>query len=168
MRKLIILRGAPGVGKSTFIKENHLEKYTLCPDAFRLLLNAPELTTNGQEKIPQHNNKLVWNLLYYILEERMKKGEFTIIDAVHKRKEDFSLYKKLALKYRYRTYIIDFTSVPIEEVLKRNEGREEYKKVPKESILAAYKYFAKEELAKSFQILNPTELSSVFTIQPID
>ena len=30
MRTLIVLRGAPGAGKSTWIKKNHLEEYTLC------------------------------------------------------------------------------------------------------------------------------------------
>jgi len=129
LRKLIILRGAMGAGKSTFIKENHLENYTLCPDTFRLFLRAPEMTSEYTEKIPQYDNQKVWSLLYYFLEERMKKGEFTIIDAVHAYKEDFSMYKKLAEKYRYRTFVIDFTKIPIEEVLKRNQTREGYKMV---------------------------------------
>ena len=75
MRKLVILRGAMASGKSTFIKENHLEEYTISSDTLRLMLNAPELTTNYTEMIPQFNNKKVWNLLYYFLEERMKKLE---------------------------------------------------------------------------------------------
>lgn len=32
MRKLVVLRGIAGCGKSTFVKEHHLENYTLCPD----------------------------------------------------------------------------------------------------------------------------------------
>ena len=35
MRKLILMRGAPGAGKSTFIHYYHLENYTLCPDKIR-------------------------------------------------------------------------------------------------------------------------------------
>ena len=83
MRKLVILRGAMGCGKSTFIKEHQLERFTLSSDQIRLMFNAPQLNTNYSEEIPQFNNKKVWELLYTILEERMKKGEFTIIDAVH-------------------------------------------------------------------------------------
>ena len=29
MRVLLLMRGAPGVGKTTFIKENNLEQYAL-------------------------------------------------------------------------------------------------------------------------------------------
>lgn len=96
MKKLIILRGAMGCGKSTFIKEKGLEMYTLSTDTLRLLFNSKEMTTEYTEMIPQFNNKKVWELLFSILEERMKKGELTIIDAVHPCKEDFTPYKKLA------------------------------------------------------------------------
>ena len=82
MRKLIILRGAMGCGKSTFIKEHNLERFTLSSDQIRLMFNAPQMNIKNSEEIPQFNNKKVWELLYSLLEERMKKGEFTIIDAV--------------------------------------------------------------------------------------
>ena len=32
MRTLLLMRGAPGCGKSTFIKQHGLEPYTLCAD----------------------------------------------------------------------------------------------------------------------------------------
>lgn len=99
MRKLIILRGAMGCGKSTFINEHDLERFTLNPDRIRLMFNAPQMNINYSEEIPQFNNKKVWELLYFILEERMKKGEFTIIDAVNAYTDETLLkYKKLAEK----------------------------------------------------------------------
>ena len=168
MRKLLILRGAMGVGKSTFIKENHLENYSLCADTIRLMLNAPELTIEYTERIPQFNNKKVWELLYFFLEERMKKGEFTIIDAVHASKEDFTVYKKLAEKYRYRTFILDFTTVKKEEVYKRNALREIYKQVPQASIDKVYKKFLKEQIPNSFKIVKPDEWESILTKEPIE
>ena len=94
MRKLIILRGAQGSGKSTFVKKNDLERFTLSADTIRLMLNSPELTIDHTEMIPQFNNKKTWNILYSLLEERMRKGEFTIIDAVHSKKDDLSVYKR--------------------------------------------------------------------------
>ena len=135
MRKLIIFRGAMGCGKSTFIKNNDLENYTLSTDTIRLMYASPELGIDYKESIPQFNNKKVWDLLYTLLEERMKKGEFTIIDAVHAyADESFPIYKKLAEKYRYRLYVLDFTDIPKEEVYERNKGREIYRQVPKSSI----------------------------------
>ena len=37
MRTLVLLRGLPGAGKSTWIKEQGLEPYTLSADQIRLL-----------------------------------------------------------------------------------------------------------------------------------
>ena len=102
MRKLIILRGAQGSGKSNFIQEKNLERFTLSSDTIRLMFNAPELTIDYTETIPQFNNKKVWQLLFFVLEERMKKGEFTLVDAIHASKEDLTTYKKLAEKYQMK------------------------------------------------------------------
>ena len=102
VRKLFILRGAMASGKSTFIKDNNLEDYTLNSDKIRLMYNSPEMTVNYEEIIPQFNNTKVWNLLFQILEDRMRKGELTFIDAMHVYSDDLSIYRKLAEKYRYR------------------------------------------------------------------
>lgn len=37
MRTLLLFRGAPGCGKSLYIKEHDLEKYTLSADTIRLM-----------------------------------------------------------------------------------------------------------------------------------
>jgi len=167
MRKLVILRGAMGCGKSTFIKENNLESYTISSDKIRLLFNAPEMDINYGEIIPQFNNKKVWNLLYYLLEERMKKGEFTVIDAVHAYyNESLIMYKKLAEKYRYRLYILDFTDIPKKEVYKRNLMREKYKIVPEYAIDRVYKIFSKEKIPSSFKIIKPEKFNEIINNTP--
>ena len=43
MRTLLLLRGAPGAGKSTWIEENNLQNYTLEADKFRQLTSNPVL-----------------------------------------------------------------------------------------------------------------------------
>lgn len=167
MRKLIILRGAQGSGKSTFISENNLDNYTLSADKIRLLYSSPSLTLDYREDIPQYNNRKVWSLLFYLLEERMKKGELTFVDAVHANvKESFPEYKKLAEKYRYRLYVLDFTDISIEEVYDRNHHREDYKIVPESAIDRAYKYFAKDTIPSSFKIIKPETFQDIFTIKP--
>ncbi len=168
MRKLIILRGAQGSGKSNFIQEKNLERFTLSSDTIRLMFNAPELTIDYTETIPQFNNKKVWQLLFYVLEERMKKGEFTLVDAIHASKEDLITYKKLAEKYRYRLYILDFTNIPKEEVKKRNKNRVNYKVVPEYSIDRAYKKFATEEISKAFIQIKPENFETILTKTPKD
>lgn len=167
MRKLVILRGAMGSGKSTFIKENALELYTLNTDNLRLLFNTPEMTNLYRESVPQFNNKKVWDLLYYLLEERMKKGEFTIVDAVHaSTDESFPIYKKLAEKYRYRLYVLDFTNIAKEEVYRRNAMREPYKIVEEYVIDRAYKAFSKEKIPSSFNIVKPEDFWNIVKNTP--
>lgn len=166
MRKLFILRGAMASGKSTFIKDNNLEDFTLNADKIRLLFNSPEMTTNYSEMIPQFNNKKVWNLLFQILEERMSKGELTLIDAMNIYAEDLSIYKKLAEKYRYRLYIIDFTNISYEELLKRNNQRDVKKWVPEESIKRVYKALQKEKIPKAFIVIKPKEFNKIIKSSP--
>ena len=169
MRKLIILRGAMGCGKSTFIKNNDLENYTLSTDTIRLMYASPELGIDYKESISQFNNKKVWELLYTLLEERMKKGEFTIIDAVHAyADESFPIYKKLAEKYRYRLYVLDFTDIPKEEVYERNNGREIYRQVPESSIDRVYKAFAKEHISSAFKVIKPENFNEIINTTPRD
>ena len=169
MRKLIILRGAMGCGKSTFIKNNDLENYTLSTDTIRLMYASPELGIDYKESIPQFNNKKVWDLLYTLLEERMKKGEFTIIDAVHAyADESFPIYKKLAEKYRYRLYVLDFTDIPKEEVYERNNGREIYRQVPESSIDRVYKAFEKKRISTAFKVIKPENFNEIINTTPRD
>ena len=72
MRTLLLLRGTVGSGKSTFIKKNNLEPYTLEADKFRLLISNPKLTKFGDFEISQKNDRLAWEMLFNCLEERMK------------------------------------------------------------------------------------------------
>lgn len=131
MRSLLILRGAPGAGKSTWIKQNNLENYTLCADDIRLLVESPILDSNTNHRvISQKNDKYVWTLLFELLERRMQNGEFVVIDATHSKSSDFSKYDKLCERYRYRKFYVDFGDVTIEECKKRNLLRPEYKQVP--------------------------------------
>ena len=90
MRSLVLLRGCPASGKSTFIKEHKLEQYTLCADNIRLLFQTPVMTVDGKLGISMKHDKKVWELLFECLEERMIRGEFTIIDATHSKSSDFS------------------------------------------------------------------------------
>lgn len=41
MRVLLLFRGAPGCGKSTYIHENGLDSYTLSADTIRMQYSSP-------------------------------------------------------------------------------------------------------------------------------
>lgn len=162
MRKLVILRGSMGAGKSTWLRENNLEKYTLCADTIRLNLAAPAIGIDGHDIISQEQNAMTWDILFIMLEERMKRGEFTIIDAVHSKSNEFSRYKHLAEKYRYRLYCVDFTDVPIERAKFQNKQRPLYKQVPETQIDKVYARFKVQGKTSGFTIIKPDDFFKVF------
>jgi len=144
MRTLLLLRGIQASGKSTWIKENNLEPYTLSADNIRLNIANPVLLEDGSYEISQKYNKVTWELLYKYLEMRMQNGDFTIIDATHSDLKLLNKYKDLASTYKYTMYCLEF-DVPLEEALKRNKERDSYKYVPERVIERTYETIKNNE-----------------------
>ena len=144
MRTLLLLRGIQASGKSTWIKENNLEAYTLSADNIRLNIANPVLLEDGSYEISQKYNKVTWELLYKYLEMRMQNGDFTIIDATHSDLKLLNKYKDLANTYKYTMYCLEF-DVPLEEALKRNKERDNYKYVPERVIERTYETIKNNE-----------------------
>ena len=162
MRILLLMRGVPGSGKSTFIKEQGLEPYTLSADGLRLLYASPMLDKAGRWCISQHFDKQMWPFLLQTLEERMKRGCFTVVDATNIRGRDMTAYKKLANEYKYRIYVVDFTDITIEEAKKRNLQREEYKQVPENVIERMYAQLADNKVPSGITVIKPQELAQIW------
>ena len=158
MRTMFILRGSPASGKSTWVESNHLEQYTLSADKIRVMYQSPVLNKEGKYVITQNNDGQVWKLLLKLLEDRMARGEFVIVDATHYKSELLSRYKNLISKYRYRAFVVDFTDVPLNVLLDRNNARDEYKRVPEETIRKMCAVFEQDtEVSKKFNILSPAD-----------
>ena len=159
MRTLILLRGAPGCGKSTWIQKNGLKDYTLSPDDIRLLCASPSLNADGNYEISQSNDHLVWKTLFDILELRMQNGELTVIDATNSKTSEIKRYKKLCEEYRYRIFLVDFTDIPIETAKKRNAEREMLKRVPEEVIDKMYARFETQGVPTGVTVIKPDQLA---------
>ena len=169
MRTLLLMRGAPGAGKSTWIKEHHLEEYTLCPDNIRILCSSTELQATGEFKISQNreNEAVVWEVLFKLLEHRMSRGEFTVIDASCSKTKDIQQYKDLADSYRYRMFIVDFTDVPLETCLAQNLMRPEWKQVPEAAIKNIYARFKTQKIPGGVKVIKRDEFNTLLE-SPID
>ena len=169
MRTLLLMRGAPGSGKSTWIKENNLEQYTLSPDNLRVLCSSTSLTPEGEFKITQdqNNEAQVWKVLFELLEYRMSLGEFTVVDATCSKTRDINQYKELADQYRYRVFIVDFTDIPLDICLKQNKMRPEFKQVPEAAIRNIYARFATQQIPAAVKIIKRDELDTLLE-KPID
>ena len=162
MRTLLLLRGAPGCGKSTWIERHGLKPYTLSADDIRLLYQSPMIDANGQKYTSQSNDSMVWKTLFSILETRMKNGEFTVIDATNSKTKEMNRYKDMCATYRYRIYCVDFTDVPVEEAKRRNSEREQFKQVPDAVIDNMYSRFATQKVPSGITVIKPDELEKVW------
>jgi len=157
MRDLVFLRGVPGSGKSTFVRENKLEPYTISSDAVRILLKPPVLSITGKTIISQKINPRVWGLIYSLIKSRMEEGEFTILDATNAGNADIAKYRKLVKTYRYRALCVDFSDVPIEVAKERNMRRPAYEIVP-EAVIEEMHFIIRTQTVPSFvTVIKPHE-----------
>lgn len=162
MRILLLLRGSAGCGKSTWIEQNGLKPYTLSADDIRLLCQSPIMQVDGTEGISQSNDNVTWKTLFNLLEVRMQKGEFTVIDATNSKTSEMNRYKEMCNTYRYRIFCVDFTDIPIEEVKRRNANREVLKRVPEEAIYKMYSRFATQKIPSGIKVIKPNELDTIW------
>ena len=162
MRILLLLRGSAGCGKSTWIEKNGLKPYTLSADDIRLLCQSPVMQVDGTEAISQANDNVTWKTLFNLLEVRMQKGEFTVIDATNSKTSEMNRYKEMCNTYRYRIFCVDFTDIPIEEVKRRNTNREVLKRVPEEAIDKMYSRFATQKIPSGIKVIKPEELDTIW------
>lgn len=168
MRTLLLLRGAMGAGKSTYIANNGLKPYTLCADDFRTMICNPILDLNGDLSISQQNDRIAWNMLLQCLEERMKRGDFTVIDATHSTQKMVANYKALADMYKYTIFVKEFKDVSLEECLKRNRQRDRYKFVPEDAIKRCYTLIQETELSKGVKKIDDISEIDNFYIDDIN
>jgi hypothetical protein len=127
------------------------------------------LQPTGEFKISQDrdNEKQVWDILFKLLEYRMSKGEFTVIDATCSKTKDIQQYKDLASQYRYRMFIVDFTDIPLDVCLKQNKMRPEVKQVPQKAIENIYARFATQRVPGGVKVIKRDGFDALLE-SPID
>lgn len=123
---------------TTWIKENNLEPYVLSADNIRTMVQTPVLNIEGKLGISQNNDRKVWDLLFKLLEERMQKGEFVVVDATHNNDKMMKKYRNLCGFYKYNAFVKEI-DISLEEAYERNMARDEYKRVPREAVERMYR-----------------------------
>ena len=159
MRTLVVTRGIPACGKSTWIEDQELVPYTISPDAIRLLYTAPVLLENGDLAISQDGNKVVWKMVMETLESRMKDGHFTVIDATHTTEKTLNKYVQLAKQYHYRLVCVDFSHIDLNTCLGRNYRRDDFKKVPQDVIERMHEQLQTSVIPKEYEVFTPHSVS---------
>ena len=162
MRVLLLLRGAPGCGKTTWIEKNGLTQYALSADDIRMMCAGPVMTVDGGQQISVSNDQAAWSILFRLLETRMQSGVFTVVDATNSKTIEMKRYKDMCDTYRYRIYCVDFTGLPIEKCKAQNRMRPEIKQVPDEAIDRMYARFATQKIPSGITVIQPDELDKIW------
>lgn len=151
-KTLLIMRGVPGSGKSTWIRNHNVQDYVLSPDTFRIMLSKPvETEINGIKTlgINQNVSKEAWKYTNEFLKIRLSNGSMTIVDACHTN-GNLDNYEQLAKQYGFELVIIDFLcNVTKEIATQRNELRKNsISYVPKFVIARMYENSQKQDLTR--------------------
>lgn len=168
MRYLVFLRGIPGSGKSTFVRENNLTPYAISSDRVRILLKPPVLSIAGMFMLSQKINPRVWGLIYSVMKCRMEDGDFTVLDATNAGNADISKYRKLVKDYRYRAFCVDFSDVPLEIAKKRNMKRPAYEIVPETVIDEMYSIISTQKVPSFVTVIKPGEFHEKLQYRTVD
>ena len=169
MKLLFLLRGLPGSGKSTFIKQNNLTNFTLELDEISSNYFVPmtDPSVLFDEKKMKNFKKFVYNqyenYLLYCIEKRMQNNEIIILDGVHIKTGKIERYLELINKYKYNFYCIDFTDIPIEKCKLQNKMRIQSKWIAEEKIDLMYKQLQEQVLPTNLNVITRNEFLTLFS-----
>jgi len=74
---------------------------------------------------------------------------------------------KLCKDYRYRAYVVDFTKIPLSELLRRNAERG-YKKIPEDKVTKMWERSQIIEVPDFFEVISPEEFGQALENEIVD
>lgn len=111
MKKLILLQGASGTGKSSWVRDHHLADCTISADKIRQCLGLTVHAKNGNMpiiKIKNHDDSITWEIFNKIIDYRMAQGALTIVDNTNTSMIALNQMRNLVDKYSYHVCLLDF------------------------------------------------------------
>ncbi|WP_456364386.1 RNA ligase [Priestia aryabhattai] len=165
---LVVLKGLPGAGKSHFLKSKGLDVYSISPDQIRSLVASPLQNEEGAYKINHYFEKQVRKMVLELIENRLQRGELTIVDATHSKLTYWNEYRQIAEKYKAKLYCLDFSHIDLATAKKQNRLREEYKQVDDQVIDKINNQMSKWEFPDNIEVIKPTEWEEKFSWKPVN
>lgn len=109
MRKMFVLRGAPGTGKSRWIYENKLGGVSVGLDDVRRLMctSVPVLEWDLSYSTNKETNKRIVDVFESVLVSRFQMGATVFLDNTNPDVKSFKRWASLARKYGYEVEVIN-------------------------------------------------------------
>lgn len=124
---MILLKGAPGSGKTTLIDRLNLRPYTLGYDMFRELYAVTVPVTDDDDAalvVGQRIERQIVQSTKDAVENRLKLGALVVIDATNVTLSDQKTWRDLGRKYGYQVGLLDVQGdLTDEQLLERNAQR---------------------------------------------
>lgn len=147
MTKLIILRGLPASGKSTWARQwaedpaNTWPHCVVSLDAIRLMIaGAAQNRDRMRSKYGRRFEDLVVSMGRHMIADALDAGWDVVADAQHANPAYASELARLAVLHGALWETRDF-DVPLEELLRRNTERDEENRVPEDYMRESWKRF---------------------------
>lgn len=174
MRALILLQGAPGCGKSTFVHKHGLESYTLSTDAMRHLISPLAHCIRDRYIEPAFDNtpatsQAAFEIVESAVRARMRRDELIIIDSTAGKRQSNKRFLTAAKECLYPVYYCNMqTDISLEEVLKRNANRPVHEQVPEQDVRRIYENVERYQLTEDERYITPDELLALRNVPEID
>lgn len=131
MRKLVIMRGPQGSGKSTILERTGLSWHAISPDAIRATVAGLRLHPYEQWTVDNENNGYVWRLARESLARRIAGGETIAFDATFPSAAELEEIAFEARDAGYDVLVVDMWSCDPEAAFARNMARHPNLRTPR-------------------------------------
>ena len=160
MTRLLITRGLPASGKTTFARKLQPQVVRVNRDDLRLMLHGQRLFTQWAEAQVTHAQRAA-------VEALLRAHGDVIVDDTNLRSKTVREWAKLAARFHASFEVHDFTDVPVEECLRRDAGRADGERVGEEGILRMHKrYLAGHNLPLPIPYVDPGGPAQVYEADP--
>jgi predicted kinase len=146
-----MLCGPAGCGKSTFAAKHFLPTQIVSSDECRALV--------ADDPANQAVSGHAFDLMYFIIEKRLRLGRLTVADATNLKREDRKPVIRIARRYGFNAMALVF-NIPLELCLARNRTRARV--VPEDALRAQH-----ELLIKTLRTIRREGFDCVYALDEI-
>lgn len=174
---LFIMQGAPGCGKSTFIKNNNLNDLVISPDELRMIINPNPIVYNASNDRMEHGydftsktSRLAFEMANNIMTERMRKGCDIILDLTAANRKTINKLLHTAYEFNYNVNYVNMQAgLALDVINKRNHNRG-IRAVPDDIVHKMYDNVNNYAYTDGENVITPDEMLSMMyiTVDDID